>query len=77
MSPEPRPLPERDANDSGAGLGVLVLLTLAIFGFATCVTMLGLLLVDHLPKAAIFVVAQALCSAPHVDRAHGFVYTRR
>src|SRR6188768_565516 len=32
--------------DNGAGLGVLVLLTLAIFGFATCVTMLGPLLVD-------------------------------
>src|SRR4051812_20884875 len=32
--------------DNGAGLGVLVLLTLAIFGFATCVTMLGPLLID-------------------------------
>ncbi|MGE3271356.1 MAG: MFS transporter [Chloroflexota bacterium] len=32
--------------DDGAGLGVLVLLMAAIFGFATCVTMLGPLLVD-------------------------------
>src|SRR6187401_3350655 len=45
-SPEPRPRPVRDAEDQGAGLGVLALLTLAIFGFATCVTMLGPLLVD-------------------------------
>src|SRR5687768_7230314 len=45
-SPEPRTLAGRDANDQGAGLGVLALLTLAIFGFATSVTMLGPLLVD-------------------------------
>lgn len=32
--------------DDGAGLGVLVLLMASIFGFATCVTMLGPLLVD-------------------------------
>ncbi|MCC7371276.1 MAG: MFS transporter [Chloroflexi bacterium] len=35
-----------DRTDQGAGLGVLVLLMAAIFGFATCVTMLGPLLVD-------------------------------
>src|SRR5215216_4947839 len=46
MAPGARPLPGRDAEDQGAGLGVLALLTLAIFGFATCVTMLGPLLVD-------------------------------
>jgi len=33
-------------EDDGAGFGVLVLLMAAIFGFATCVTMLGPLLVD-------------------------------
>jgi predicted MFS family arabinose efflux permease len=32
--------------DEGAGIGVLILLTLAIFGTATCITMLGPLLVD-------------------------------
>lgn len=34
------------SDDAGAGNGVLVLLMAAIFGFATCVTMLGPLLVD-------------------------------
>src|SRR6187401_3455658 len=45
-SPGPRPASGQDAQDQGAGLGVLTLLTLAIFGFATSVTMLGPLLVD-------------------------------
>jgi predicted MFS family arabinose efflux permease len=45
-SPEPGIRPGESAVDNGAGLGVLVLLTLAIFGFATSVTMLGPLLVD-------------------------------
>ena len=53
-SPEPRPelpaKPEtvagREEDGGGAGFGVQVLLMAAIFGFATCVTMLGPLLVD-------------------------------
>ena len=58
-SPEPAPAPAPlleparrrhgasiPADDEGAGLGVLVLLMASIFGFATCVTMLGPLLVD-------------------------------
>jgi DHA1 family inner membrane transport protein len=40
------PAAGQTVDDAGAGLGVLALLTLAIFGFATCVTMLGPLLVD-------------------------------
>ena len=40
------PLAAADDVGDGAGLGVLVLLTLAMFGTATCVTMLGPLLVD-------------------------------
>src|SRR5687768_10088036 len=36
----------REEDDGGAGLGVQILLMAAIFGFATCVTMLGPLLVD-------------------------------
>ena len=36
----------REEEDGGAGFGVQVLLMAAIFGFATCVTMLGPLLVD-------------------------------
>src|SRR4051812_10474563 len=40
------PSARHEGAGSGAGLGVLVLLMLAIFGSATCVTMLGPLLVD-------------------------------
>src|SRR3954467_2277998 len=36
----------KTADDPGAGLGVLVLLSVSTFGFATCLTMLGPLLVD-------------------------------
>lgn len=36
----------REEEDGGAGFGTQVLLMMAIFGFATCVTMLGPLLVD-------------------------------
>lgn len=40
------PIAGREEEDGGAGFGVQVLLMAAIFGFATCVTMLGPLLVD-------------------------------
>jgi DHA1 family chloramphenicol resistance protein-like MFS transporter len=42
----PEPAVRAGSEDQGAGLGVLVLLMASIFGFATCVTMLGPLLVD-------------------------------
>jgi DHA1 family inner membrane transport protein len=42
----PSPRERAPIDDPGAGLGVLALLTVAIFGFATSVTMLGPLLVD-------------------------------
>ena len=103
--PDSEPAPEIPADrqppdgceedDAGAGFGTQVLLCAAITGFATCVTMLGPLLVDlsrdlevSLGQAGLLAAARTIvhprrsarqqgCSAPHVDRAHGFVYTRR
>lgn len=42
----PATVPAAPDDQGSAGLGVLILLMAAIFGFATCVTMLGPLLVD-------------------------------
>src|SRR5688572_13153683 len=63
----PEPVVGRDEEGGGAGFGTQVLLMLAITGFATCVTMLGPLLVDlsrdldvSLGQAGLLAAAMAL-----------------